>query len=601
MSPDLAGEQTPFALADLARRRRRLEESIGAWAPMSIDQRLDASAARWPDRAYLIFDDDSHTYADTARRSREIAATLAAAGVGPGAHVGLLMGNCFDFYAATFAISRLGGWVVPLNYLLAPVELAFVLRQSQCSVVVVDPDVPVRDGVELFTETLAAGGEEGFPHLRQVFVVPADFKVTPSFAHAPFTPGAASYDGDSLADPHDTSHLFYTSGSTALPKGVTETHDAMLREAYGTALCRAYDDGWRVMTALPTFHIFGLMQCVFASMFVGGAAVVEKTFDAEHQLAQVERHRVRDIVSVPAMSQRLVAAAEGKDYDLSSLTALFTAGNAVPAASWMDIRRVLGATELGTGYGMTEAPGITFIARPEDPLEVLTDTVGRAKVSGAAGLAESGGRQHRCLIVDLDTGEPVPDGQDGEILISGPTVTRGYWDNDLENVKSFRDGYLRTGDVGHLRADGCLVLTGRVKEMYKSGGENVTPKEVEAALYTHPAVGQAVVVGVPDPKWGETGCAWIVPVAGVAVTPEELVEHCRTRLARYKVPRHVFIISAAELPLTGMGKLKRQDLVAMAAERGRDARSRKDSPCRPPSSVGSSSDRSTSSSPSATT
>jgi fatty-acyl-CoA synthase len=163
----------------------------------------------------------------------------------------------------------------------------------------------------------------------------------------------------------------------------------------------------------------------------------------------------------------------------------------------------------------------------------------------------------------------VPDGVDGEILLSGPTVTRGYYNNEVENEKSFHDGYLRTGDFGHLREDGCLELTGRVKEMFKSGGENVTPKEVEAALYAHPAVDQAIVVGVPDPKWGESGCAWIVPVTGSSVTPDELIQHCRTRLARYKVPRWVYLISASELPLTGLGKLKRQELVDMAVERAR--------------------------------
>jgi fatty-acyl-CoA synthase len=175
------------------------------------------------------------------------------------------------------------------------------------------------------------------------------------------------------------------------------------------------------------------------------------------------------------------------------------------------------------------------------------------------------------MIVDLETGEPLDDGEDGEILVAGPTLTRGYFDNAEQNAEGFRDGYLRTGDVGHLREDGCLVLTGRVKEMFKSGGENVTPKEVEAALYTHPAVEQAIVVGVPDPKWGESGCAWVVPVKGAALTPEDLIEHCRTRLARYKVPRQVYLIAATDLPLTGLGKLKRLDLVDMALERARQA------------------------------
>jgi fatty-acyl-CoA synthase len=222
---------------------------------------------------------------------------------------------------------------------------------------------------------------------------------------------------------------------------------------------------------------------------------------------------------------------------------------------------------------MTEAPGIAFIVRPEDPIEVLANTVGRPKMAGVAGIRELHGRQHRVLIIDKDTNRPVPDGVDGEICFGGPTVTREYFDNDTENVRCFRDGYVRSGDVGHIREDGCLVLTGRLKEMFRSGGENVTPKEVEAALYSHPAVEQAIVVGVPDEDWGESGCAWIVPVRGAAVTPEELIEHCRQRLARYKVPHAVYLIAADDLPLTALGKLKRQDLIDRAVARSAAARS----------------------------
>jgi len=561
---------------DLERRRKHLESSVGEWAVMSIDQRLEAAAGKWPERIYLVFGAESYTYEQTLHRAREIAATLARAGVGTGSHVGLLMANCFDFYATTFAIARLGAWTVPLNYLLAPVELAYVLTNSRCSVVVADPDVPGRDGVELLDATIAAMKESpasaGQADAITVLVAAdAPLAHPPSFAWERFAPGPDTDDGPSRGDGDAISHLFYTSGSSALPKAVTERHDAMQREAYATALCRAYDNGWRVITALPPFHIFGLMQAVFGAMLVGGTAVVERTFDADHMLDQIERYRVQDCISVPAMSQRMVAAAQDKPRDLSSLIALFTAGNAVPAASWHAIRRVLGVAELGTGYGMTEAPGIVTITRPEDTMEILTDTVGRPKTAGTAGIADLNGQQHRVLIVDRETSEPVPDGVDGEILLSGPTVTRGYYDNEAENEKSFQHGYLRTGDVGHLRADGCVVLTGRVKEMYKSGGENVTPKEVEAALYAHPAVDHVIVVGMPDPKWGESGCAWIVPVAGTSVTPEELIQHCRTRLARYKVPSAVYLISASELPLTGMGKLKRQDLVDMAVERARQS------------------------------
>ena len=559
-----------FDLADLERRRGELVDRTRQWTVQSLDQRIEVAAAIWPDRPYLVFDDETYTYAETFERVRQYAATLADAGVGEGDHVGLLMANTFDFYAISFALSRLAAWTVPLNYLLAPPELAHVVTHSRLRLIVVDARVPVRNGIDLLNATLESMRNDSGTGRDDIAirVVGPICDVAPTFKLEPLTLSERPHEGSSRGNGDAVSHVFYTSGSTALPKAVTVIGDAMLREAYGTALTRGYGDGWRIITALPPFHIFGLMQVVLAVTFVGGTAVVERTFDAGHTLKQVERYKINDIMSVPAMSQRLVVAAEERHYELSSLTALFTAGNAVPAASWRDIQRVLGIVELGTGYGMTEAPGITFMTSPGDPLEMLVDTVGRPKMSGVAGINELDGRQHRVMIVDKETKEPVADGVDGEILVGGPTVTHGYFDNDVETPSALlMDICLRVTSDTFERTVWGPVLTGRVKDMFKSGGENVTPKEVEAALYTHPAVEQAIVVGVPHPQWGETGCAWVVPIKGVGVTTDELVVHCRGRLARYKVPRYVYLVTPDDLPLTGLGKLKRQELVDMAVER----------------------------------
>ncbi|GAA1002956.1 fatty-acid--CoA ligase [Acrocarpospora pleiomorpha] len=554
--------------ADLAARRDRLEERAGTWTPRTLDGHLDACAAEFGERPFLISDRGVATYADVARRSREHAAALAAAGVGPGTHVGLLMGNSTEFFAITFAVSRLGGTVVPVNYQLAPRELAFVLRHSACGVVLADPRLPGgAHSVDLLKAIFEHAGRDHFPDLASILLTDPGDGPEAGFDWSPYAPTAARYEGAGQSDPDGTSHLFYTSGSTAFPKGVVIRHDALLRESYGTAYSRAYDDGWRMIMSLPPFHIFGVMQGVVGPTWAGGSTVVEAAFDPERHLELIERHRVTDMISVPAMSRRLVAAARAGRHDLSSMRAIFSAGNAVPAASWREMRDCLGVTELSTGYGMTEAPGILFIVKPDDPFETLSETVGAPKPAGVAGIPDLGGRQHRCRIVDLDDGTDVPEGVSGEILIAGPTVAREYWNSGDDTRAAFDGEYLRTGDVGRLRPDGFLVLTGRVKEMFKSGGENVTPKEVELAVYEHDQVQQVIVVGIPDEKWGETGCAWIVPKPGATVTAEEIVDHCRSRLARYKIPRVVYFITESELPLTGIGKLNRKGLVDMAVER----------------------------------
>lgn len=547
-------------------RRRRLADRVPMWTERTLDQHLAWCADRWPDDRFIVFDGEAHSYSEMAQWSRRLALTLRDQGVGRGERVGLLMGNSAEFFALTFAISQLGAVVVPLNYLLAPRELNQVLRTSRCNLIVAESALPFGHALDLLKAGLGgwSGGDQRaeLPDLRGVQLTSrAQGAAGDEFELLQVTDGELH---ESSPSPQDPCHMFFTSGSTGVPKGVVVRHDALLREAYGTALTRAYDDGWTVLMPLPPFHIFGLLQSVLAPSFVGGAVVVERTFDAERSLALIARHRVTDLVAVPAMSQRLVDVAKGGSHDLSSLQALFTAGNAIPEAHWDDIVEVLGVDELGTGYGMTEAPGISFLVGPDDPKGMLVETVGRPKRCGVAGIDELDGQKHRFKIVDIQTRAEVSEGADGEILLGGPTVMTAYWDLPGESANAFENGFLRTGDVGHIRGDGALVLTGRVKELYRSGGENVSPKEVEAALQEHPAVKQAVVVGVPDPKWGEAGAAWVVLKSSSGTTVDELRSHCRESLARYKVPRDIHLVQETELPLTGVGKLDRLQLVKRA-------------------------------------
>ncbi len=256
------------------------------------------------------------------------------------------------------------------------------------------------------------------------------------------------------------------------------------------------------------------------------------------------------------MTVAVLDAARAGGHDVSSLRAVMSAAAPAPARLWRAVREELGVEEVVTGYGMTETSAATPCTMPAGPLELVSTTVGVAKPGGVAGDPALGGRVVAYKTVDPLTGADLPEGAEGELAARGPIVTRGYYRKPEETAAVLdADGWLRSGDLGRVGPDGSLVLTGRSSELYKCGGELVAPKEVEDVLTTHPAVAQAYVVGIPDERMGEVGCAWVV--ADGEVDPEALLGRCRERLARFKVPAHVLLLGTEELPTTATGKVQK--------------------------------------------
>jgi fatty-acyl-CoA synthase len=242
---------------------------------------------------------------------------------------------------------------------------------------------------------------------------------------------------------------------------------------------------------------------------------------------------------------------------------------AAPAPVWLweRVRGDLGVTEITIGYGMTECGGAMTMSLPEDPLEQASITVGRPLIAAAAGITHQNGALAEYRTVDPMTAEPLPPGAEGELVSRGPTHMVGFWGKPEETAKSLRDGWVHSGDLGRVREDGYIELTGRSKELYKSGGELVMPKEIEELLPEHPGVRQAYAIGVPDDRWGEAGCVWIVREPGSAVEAAELIALCKDRLARFKVPKHILFTDATDLPTTPTGKVQKFRLVQRAKER----------------------------------
>jgi fatty-acyl-CoA synthase len=568
----IPAEEAPMT-DTIPQRRAALEARFPQWVPITLDGLLDRCAAEFPDRPLVMTDDRTVSYAETAAWSQCLADGLAALGVRKGDRVGLLMANYLEFVPLKFAVARAGAVAIPFNYLYRTDELAYILAQSRCNVLVTMTgfaglDYPAM--LDAIAPGWGSGRAEALPDLRAVVQLPTGgvpragvLTVEELGELGDRHPGAS--DG-SRAEPGDLGDILYTSGTTGSPKGVMVTHDAVQRTGYASALTRAFEDGRRILFSLPCYHMFGYVEGLMAVMFVGGAIVPRTAFAPADYFAGIERHRATEILCVPTMTVALLEHPDRHGRDLSSVFAILSGAAPAPVWLWEKVRSELGITEITTGYGMTECGGAMTMSLPEDSLERHSATVGRVKMAGAAGMPERGGDLCHYRTVDPLDGTEMPAGSEGELVSEGPTHMLGFWDKPVETAAGLRDGWVFSGDLGRVRDDGYLQITGRSKELYKSGGELVMPKEVEELLTQFPGVSQAYAVGVPDDRWGEVGCAFVVPEPGAVLDVDQLIALCREKLARFKVPKHVLVIAADDLPTTPTGKVQKFRLARRAAE-----------------------------------
>jgi fatty-acyl-CoA synthase len=567
---------------DIETRRQELRERFAEWVPRTLHDRLNDCAGQYTDRPFVITDERTVSYAETARWSRRLADGLAALGVRPGDRVGMVMANYLEFIPLKFAISQAGAVAVPFNYLYRRDELGYVLAQSQCNVLITMTGFMGLDYLGMLDEIAPGWDKDGelelapLPDLRRVVLLSTDERhrdgvdeVADLAARGDANPGAA--DGSTVR-PGDVGDILYTSGTTGSPKGVMVTHDAVQRTGYASALTRAYEDGRRVLFSLPCYHMFGYVEGLLSVMFVGGAIIPQTTFSPVGYLQGVQRHQATDILCVPTMAVAIIEHPDLKQYDLSTLTAILCGSAPAPVWIWEKFRDDLDISEIVTGYGMTECGGAMTLTLPEDRLELSSSTVGRTKLAGSAGLPEYGGDLCHYLTVDPLTGTPLPDGTEGELASFGPTTMTGYWRKPDETAAVLSpEGLLRSGDLGLVGADGYLRVTGRSKELYKSGGELVMPREIEELLSAHDDVAQVFAIGLTDERWGEIGCAVVVRRTGAAITEDDVIALCKAKLARFKVPKQVIFLEQDELPKTPTGKVQKYRLVPMAEQRVRGA------------------------------
>lgn len=544
-------------------RRAAIEKRHPAWVETTLDAYFARAAAEFGACDLIVTDERSWTYAEVQALSTRIAAGLQRQDLKPGDRVGIIMANYPVVVPLLFAIWRLGLVAVPINTLYRADELAYVIGQSRCQFLVVMAEFRGQNflaDLDRMEPQWRAGIYQKFPDLSGIAVygdavdIPMHFDAlledNPSDATLP----------TGQADTHDAAIIMYTSGTTGYPKGVLLTHDNLLRCAYTVTYHHAFEDGRRALFSLPLYHGYGVIQGLLAGLIVGGAMIPQLKFDPAAMLTAIGAHRATYLMAVPTMMLALLEEAKKAPhrYDFSSLTAIHNAAAPTPVRVWQDIKKTFGCDGIFTSYGQTETTALIIGTLPGDPIELVAETQGVPALAGAAGLPALSHRIAEFKLIDPETGADCPPGNAGEICTRGPLNSKGYFERPQETAKLFLPGgWLRTGDLGVFRTDGYLVLTGRSKDLYKSGGELVSPKEVEDLLTRHSGVSQAFVHGVPNERWGEIGCAWIVRAEGSDVSAEDLVAYLAQNLAKFKVPNRLYFIASDDLPKTGTGKVQK--------------------------------------------
>jgi len=492
--------------------------------------------ARWqPDKVAVLFGGRPLTWAELDRRTDAIAAGLADRGLRPGDRLGILGQNSDGWCELVVAAFKLGAAVVPLNVRLSPDELRFILGHAGCTAVAVDGELAPRcddvaphsgdigTGVGLRIRLQGAGGDG------------------PTVDELAADPGEPP---DSEIDEDATAIIAYTSGTTGRPKGAMLTHRNLL--AFIRLLGAA--EGWTVATrtllCVPLAFTGGIVNNFVGTYGAGGTLVLERTFDPARALRLLVDEGITAMIGVPVMWQGIADVAGFDRADLGRLSTAITGGAPVPETLLRTYQRK--GVLIRQAYGLTEATALVAMLPPALAVE-KPRACGRPVLHTELRLVDEDGRE-------------CPPGEAGEILVRGPQVMAGYWDDAAATAAAIEDGWLRTGDLGRLDADGLLEIVDRRCDLIISGGLNVYPAEIERVLAEFPGMAEAAVVGVPDPRWGEVPAAIVRGAAG-PIDEAALVAHCRQLLADYKTPRHVVVVDEP-LPRSMSGKVLRRELRA---------------------------------------
>ncbi|MFC4469828.1 class I adenylate-forming enzyme family protein [Streptomyces xiangluensis] len=504
---------------------------------MSLTQALHRGVQQNPHHLYSVHGTRAFTYEQVAQRVSRIAGGLSNLGLAPEDRVAILALNSDDYLHCLLAIAWADGICVPVNTRWSQPEIIASLEEAEVSMLIVDDTFAgmapnIAEAVPSLTRVLHAGQEEPGPGFAARISDLAERSQQIADAHR---------GGDS------TLGLFYTGGTTGQSRGAVLSHQALDATALAFAAALPLDADAVYLVSAPLFHLAQFSGWVASTQF-GATQVVLPSFDPEEVMRLIQEHRVTRAVLVPTMLHAIVHHPAAAQYDLSSLDTVIYGGSPISQATLEQARKLLPGAGFLQVYGMTEMSAVATILAPADHHDPrLTTSAGRAAL------------HTRIEIVDPDTHAPVPCGTVGEIRVRGYGMMGGYWKRDTETTAVIsEDGWLSTGDAGHLDERGYLFVVDRVKDMIISGGENVYSAEVENVIARHPAVAQCAVIALPHDQWVETVHAVVVLAPGASLDLADLQAHCRPHLAGYKCPRGLTLLDS--LPVSGAGKILKRRL-----------------------------------------
>ncbi len=510
----------------------------------TIAANLARTIARHGDREALVSRHQGirWTYDEFGRRVSDLAKSLMHAGLEQGDRLGIWSPNYAEWTLVQFATAEIGVILVNINPSYRTHELQYALDQSGCRWVIAAPEFKTSNYVEMVAEIADA-----VPSLeRAVFFWTEEWNDLIGGSDAVSDADLAARRDALVAD--DPINIQYTSGTTGFPKGATLTHRNILNNGYFTTELQGITHEDRLCIPVPFYHCFGMVMGNLGCTSHGATMVIPNdAFDPVSVLETVQAERCTALYGVPTMFIAELGHPDFDSYDLTSLRTGVMAGSPCPVEVMKQCVDRMNMVDVTICYGMTETSPVSTQTLPDDSLHHRTATVGKA-------------HPHvEIRVADPESGETLPRGETGEFCTRGYSVMQGYWNDDDKTRQAIdADGWIHTGDLAVMADDGYCNIVGRIKDMVIRGGENVYPREIEEFLYSHPAVEDVQVIGVPDVKYGEELMAWVKLRPGAEATPDELREFCRGKIAHFKIPRYVKLVE--EFPMTVTGKVRKVEM-----------------------------------------